>query len=61
MKLKITFTDGFKDYSTIIKVEEPTLSELISNKALPRIFKEERELEKKHKKVMQIKGIKDMD
>ena len=61
MKLKITFTDGIKDYSTITKVEEPILSELISDKALLRIFKEERELEKKHKKVMRIKGIKDMD
>lgn len=61
MKLKITFTDGFKDYSTITKVEEVILSELISDKALLKIFKEERELEKKHKKVMRIKGIKDMD
>ena len=50
MILKITFTDGIKDYSTIIKVEEPILSELLSDKALPRIFKEERELEKNIKK-----------
>lgn len=61
MKLKITFTDGIKDYSTITKVEEAILSELISDKALLRIFKEEKELEKKHKKIMRIKGIKDID
>ena len=61
MKLKITFTDGIKNYSTITKVEEATLSELISDKASLRIFKEERELEKKHKKVMRIKEMKDMD
>ena len=61
MKLKITFTDGFKDYSTITKVEEPILSELISDKALLKILKKEKELERKHKKLMRIKGIKDMD
>lgn len=61
MKLKITFTDGFKDYPTITEVKESVLSELLSDKALPGIFKEERELEKKHKKLMRIKEIKDMD
>lgn len=50
MKLKITFTDGLKDYSTRTKIEE----------ALLKIFKEERELEITHKKVMRIKRIKDM-
>lgn len=61
MKLKITLTDGFKEYSTVTKVKEEILSELISDEALPRIFKEVKELEKKHKKVMRIKGIKEMD
>lgn len=61
MKLKITFTDGFKDYSTITKVEERVISELLSYKALLEIFKEEKELERKHKKLMRIKGIKDLD
>lgn len=50
MKLKITLTDGFKEYSTVTKVEEEILSELISDEALPRIFKEVKELEKNIKK-----------
>ena len=61
MKLKITFTDGYGDYSIITNVEETTLSYLIKDKTLLKIFKKERELEKKYNKAMRIKEIKDID
>jgi hypothetical protein len=62
MKLKIKFAigTGNDEYSTIIEVEEETLSHLIKDEIILKIFKEEKKLEKEYNKIMYIKGIEDI-
>lgn len=62
MKLKIKFAIGIRndEYSTIIEVEEETLSHLIKDEIILKIFKEEKKLEKEYNKIMYIKGIEDI-
>lgn len=63
MKLKVKFS-GIKSkrkYHKVIEIKECYLSHTIKDELLPKLFEEERELEKKYNDILRIIGIEDID
>lgn len=63
MKLKIKFKscNSDKEYQTVIEIEEYTLSQIIKDKIIHKIFKTEKAIENKTHDISLITGIKDID
>lgn len=63
MKVKIKFKSCSLDkiYQTVIEIEEYTLSKIIKDKTIYKIFKIEKEIENKTNDILLITGIEDVD
>lgn len=63
MKVKIKFKSCNSDkiYQTVIEIEEYTLSEIIKDKIVYKIFKTEKEIENKTNNLLLLTGIEDID
>ena len=63
IKLKIKFKSCSSDkiYQTIIEIEEYTLSQIIKDEIIHKIFKTEKAIENKTHDILLITGIEDID
>lgn len=63
MKLKIKFKNcnSDKKYQTVIEIEEYTLSQIIKDEIIHKIFKTKKAIENKTHSILLITGIKDID
>lgn len=63
MKAKIKFKSCSSDkiYQTVIEIEEYTLSKIIKDKTICKIFKTEKEIENKTNDILILTGIEDID
>lgn len=63
MKAKIKFKSCHSDkiYQTVIEIEEYTISKIIKDKIIYKIFRTEREIENKTNDILLLIGIEDID
>lgn len=63
MKAKIKFKSCSSDkiYQTVIEIEEYTLSKIIKDKTICKIFKTEKAIENKTNDILILTGIEDID
>lgn len=63
MKVKIKFKSCSSDkiYQTVIEIEEYTLSKIIKDEIICKIFKNRKAIENKINDILLIKGIEDID